>query len=130
MSLLLYLSYRYDTIKKGVSEKIKAGSPIIQWLFKTAYDCKLNALKNGRDTPLFNFLIFRKIKSMAGGRLVGCLSGGAPLSKQSQEFFRVCFGASTFQGYGLTETSAAGVSRRFIVERRFNISLGHFNARS
>ena len=77
-------------------------------MFSVAFRSKLSALYAGRDTPLWNFLVFRKITKVAGGRLFGCLSGGAPLSADSHEFFRVCFGVSTFQGYGLTETSAAG----------------------
>ncbi|KAF0974597.1 hypothetical protein FDP41_006629 [Naegleria fowleri] len=98
----------YDTIRKGISEKVKTSSPIIQWLFKVAYDHKLESLYAGRDTPLFNFLIFRKIAKATGGKLRACLSGGAPLSKESQEHFRVCMGAAFVQGYGLTETAAAG----------------------
>jgi len=36
------------------------------------------------------------------------LSGGAPLSKDTQEFLRVCFGCYVIQGYGLTETCGGG----------------------
>jgi len=36
------------------------------------------------------------------------LSGGAPLSRDTHEFLRVCFGASVIQGYGLTETCGGG----------------------
>ena len=86
---LVLTTHRYDTIRKGISEKVKTSSPIIQWLFKVAYDHKLESLYAGRDTPLFNFLIFRKIAKATGGKLRACLSGGAPLSKESQEHFRV-----------------------------------------
>ena len=34
------------------------------------------------------------------------LSGGAPLSKETHDFMRVCVGAPLLQGYGLTEVAA------------------------
>ena len=34
------------------------------------------------------------------------LSGGAPLSKETHDFMRVCVGCPILQGYGLTEVAA------------------------
>ncbi len=34
------------------------------------------------------------------------MCGGAPLSKETHEFMRVCVGAPLLQGYGLTEVTA------------------------
>lgn len=36
------------------------------------------------------------------------LSGGAPLSPQTQRFMNICFCCPVGQGYGLTETCGAG----------------------
>lgn len=36
------------------------------------------------------------------------LSGGAPLSADTEEFMNVCFCCPVGQGYGLTETCAGG----------------------
>jgi len=36
------------------------------------------------------------------------LSGGAPLSEETQLFMNVCFCCPVGQGYGLTETCGAG----------------------
>jgi len=36
------------------------------------------------------------------------LSGGAPLSPETEEFMNVCFCCPVGQGYGLTETAAGG----------------------
>ena len=98
----------FDTIKKGAFEKIKKSSPIVQWLFHSAYNYKLNALYAGRETPVWNTLVFNKFKGLVGGNLALILSGGAALPKETQEFLRVCMSCCVIQGYGLTETSAGG----------------------
>ncbi|KAL0478613.1 long chain acyl-CoA synthetase [Acrasis kona] len=97
----------FDTVKKGALERIKAGSPIVKWLFDAAFQARRSALLQGRETPLWNYLVFNKFRSLMGGRMSLMISGGAPLSKESQEFMRVCFGCSVVQGYGLTETCAS-----------------------
>jgi long-chain acyl-CoA synthetase len=45
---------------------------------------------------------------MMGGRLKLCVSGGGPISADIQNFIRVGFNVNLIQGYGLTETCAAG----------------------
>jgi long-chain acyl-CoA synthetase len=98
----------YDTVKKGALERINSGSPIVKWLFESAFKARKAALYAGRDTPLWNALVFNKFKGLMGGRMCLMVSGGAPLSIESQEFMRICFGCSVIQGYGLTETCASG----------------------
>jgi long-chain acyl-CoA synthetase len=98
----------YDTIKKGALEKVNGGGKLTKWIFETALKAKKVAAKNGRDTPLWNLLVFNKFKENLGGRTTRLISGGAPLSAESQEFLRLAFGAVVVQGYGLTETCAGG----------------------
>lgn len=50
---------------------------------------------------------------MLGGRLKLCVSGGGPLSPDIQNFIRVAFRVNLVQGYGLTETCAAGSVQPF-----------------
>jgi long-chain acyl-CoA synthetase len=46
----------------------------------------------GLEKHLWNAVVFRKIRSVLGGRVRGMLSGGAPLSGDTQRFINVCFG--------------------------------------
>ncbi len=97
----------YDTVKKGALERINNGPPLVKWLFQAAFNARRAALHAGRDTPLWNMLVFNKFRELMGGRMSLIVSGGAPLSSDSHEFMRVCFGCSVIQGYGLTETCAS-----------------------
>jgi long-chain acyl-CoA synthetase len=45
---------------------------------------------------------------VVGGRLKGMLCGGAVLSEDTQRFVQAALCVTVFQGYGLTETCAAG----------------------
>jgi len=60
---------------------------------------------------LVNYLfriIFKKVRKLLGGRVRMMLSGGAPLSADTQRFMNICFCCPVGQGYGLTETCGAG----------------------
>lgn len=50
-------------------------------------------------------LIFRKVREATGGRLKLCVTGGGPISKETQHFISmvVCL---QINGYGLTETTS------------------------
>lgn len=56
--------------------------------------------------------IFRKIYSQLGGRLQFAISGGAPLNPEIARFFD-SIGLKIFEGYGLTETTAAACVNYF-----------------
>jgi len=95
-----------DRIYKAINEKVGKGSPTFQKLFNWAYNYRLEAINNGETTPIMDKIVFRKIRALLGGRMRLMLCGGAPLSKETHEFIRVCIGAPLLQGYGLTEVSA------------------------
>ena len=48
-------------------------------------------------------LVFSKVRAILGGEVRTILSGGAPLSADTQEFMNVSFCFPVMQGYGLTE---------------------------
>ncbi|MEW2504652.1 long-chain fatty acid--CoA ligase [Amycolatopsis sp. NPDC047767] len=55
---------------------------------------------------VFDKLVYSKLRAALGGRCVAAVSGGAPLGGRLAHFFRG-IGVPVFEGYGLTETSAA-----------------------
>lgn len=55
---------------------------------------------------LFDRLVYGKLRDALGGQCDGALSGGAPLGARLGHFFRGV-GVPIYEGYGLTETTAA-----------------------
>jgi long-chain acyl-CoA synthetase len=55
---------------------------------------------------LFDRLVYSKLREAIGGRCLAAVSGGAPLGARLGHFFRG-IGITIFEGYGLTETTAA-----------------------
>ncbi|XP_026530411.1 long-chain-fatty-acid--CoA ligase 4 isoform X1 [Notechis scutatus] len=97
-----------DRIYKNVMSKVQEMNYFQKTLFKIGYDYKLEQIKRGYDAPLCNLLLFKKVKALLGGNVRMMLSGGAPLSSQTQRFMNICFCCPVGQGYGLTETCGAG----------------------
>ncbi|MGH3257899.1 MAG: AMP-dependent synthetase/ligase [Streptosporangiaceae bacterium] len=56
---------------------------------------------------LFDRLVYGKLRAALGGRAVYAVSGGAALTERLSHFFRG-IGITVLEGYGLTETTAAG----------------------
>uniref|UniRef100_A0A665WGU1 long-chain-fatty-acid--CoA ligase n=1 Tax=Echeneis naucrates TaxID=173247 RepID=A0A665WGU1_ECHNA len=97
-----------DRIYKNVMTKVEEMNCLQRTLFTLAYNYKLEQFTKGHSTPLCDRLVFRKVRSLLGGRTRVLLSGGAPLSAATQRFMNVCFCCPVGQGYGLTETCGAG----------------------
>ena len=95
-----------DRIRGAVSDKVNKAGGLKKKLFWLAYGSKLRALSFGRDTPLWNRIVFKKVRAEVGGRIRAMLCGGAPLHPDSQRFMNIAFSIPILQGYGLTETCA------------------------
>ncbi|GLJ22910.1 hypothetical protein SUGI_0432180 [Cryptomeria japonica] len=104
----------FDRIYTGINEKISTGGLVKKMLFDFAYNFKLRNLQKGlkhdEAAPLFDKLVFSKVKQSLGGRVRMILSGAAPLAKHVEEFLRVTSCSVVIQGYGLTETCAGSFS--------------------
>ncbi|MBO0851603.1 MAG: long-chain fatty acid--CoA ligase, partial [Pseudonocardia sp.] len=55
---------------------------------------------------LFDRLVYGKLRAALGGRCAAAVSGGAPLGERLGHFFRG-IGVPVYEGYGLTESTAA-----------------------
>ncbi|TPX59839.1 hypothetical protein PhCBS80983_g02251 [Powellomyces hirtus] len=93
----------YDKINQGAT----GGGAVKAGLFRMAVNSKLDGLKNGKIThPIYDPLVFNKVKAVLGGRMEFLLSGSAPLGKDILLFLRAAMGFQISEGYGCTETMA------------------------
>ncbi|XP_004143868.1 long chain acyl-CoA synthetase 4 [Cucumis sativus] len=97
-----------ERIYGGLNQKISSGGFLKRSLFNFAYSYKYNQMQKGKThqqaAPLFDKVVFDKVKKGLGGNVRIILSGGAPLAAHIETFFRVVSCAHVLQGYGLTET--------------------------
>ena len=113
-------------IYKAISDQVVRSGPTFQQLFNWAYNYRLEAMRRGESTPILDFIVFRKIRNMIGGRVRLMFSGGAPLSAETNDFIRVCMGCPLLQGYGLTETTACATLTEIDMVINYFSSLYHY----
>jgi long-chain acyl-CoA synthetase len=82
----------------------KAAQVAVDW--SRAQDTGGPGLALKAQHALFDKLVYGKLRAALGGRCVAAVSGGAPLGERLGHFFRG-MGVTVFEGYGLTETTAA-----------------------
>ncbi|KAL5169203.1 Long chain acyl-CoA synthetase 2 [Glycine soja] len=116
-------------------EDILALKPTLFCGVPRVYD-RLGYLEKGlpqdKAAPLFDKLVFDKIKQALGGRVRLLLSGAAPLPRHVEEFLRVTFGATMSQGYGLTESCGGcftGISNVFSMMGTIGVPMTTIEAR-
>lgn len=91
----------WEMIKKGIVAKIDSGPPSKKRIVNLAL-----AVKKAGVPVLANFFdkaILSKLRAATGGRVRVALSGGAPLSPDTQAYLSNAL-LPILQGYGLTET--------------------------
>jgi long-chain acyl-CoA synthetase len=116
----------FEKVHAAVVQKALAVGGVKAALFEAA--CRLSTKKGeaelaGRSLSLADSLVFAALERLVfaklgaalqqalGGRMRLMVSGGAPLSRAINWFFRDA-GITIFEGYGLTETSAGSVVNR------------------
>ncbi|XP_050375234.1 long chain acyl-CoA synthetase 6, peroxisomal-like [Argentina anserina] len=96
----------YNRIYAGITNAVKTSGVLRERLFNAAYNAKKNALLSGKNpSPMWDRLVFNKIKARLGGRVRFMTSGASPLSPDVMDFLKICFGGEVNEGYGMTETS-------------------------
>ena len=98
----------WESVKKGIIAKVNAGGAVTRTLFWSAMAAKSFLLSNGLPgTGIIDAVVFKKVKDATGGRLRICMSGGGPVSKETQHFISMAI-TPMIGGYGLTETTGMG----------------------
>ncbi|KAI8059275.1 hypothetical protein BC940DRAFT_265133 [Gongronella butleri] len=96
----------WERIKKGVENELDKKGWAVRSAFHAAMELKWQMLqyfgKENRLTRMLDSTVFAPLRHLTGGHLIYGLSGGAPISLETQKFVSsaLCY---MVQGYGLTE---------------------------
>ncbi|PPR00806.1 hypothetical protein CVT26_012447 [Gymnopilus dilepis] len=100
-SIMVGVPAVWETIRKGIIAKVNSGGTIKKNLFNGALTAKkknLPVLSQVADS-----VVLAGVRAATGGRLRIALSGGAAISRETQEFLTTAL-VVVLQGYGMTET--------------------------
>ncbi|KAJ9065178.1 medium-chain fatty acid-CoA ligase faa2 [Entomophthora muscae] len=105
MAVPRILNRLYDRINT-----VANGSGVGPLIFRFALAQKESIYHEGGSAEhwLWDRLVFQKVRNVLGGRVESILTGSAPISKEVLDFLRVVLCPNIHEGYGLTETAAAG----------------------
>ena len=101
----------FSAFKAGIERQLDGAPPWIRRWFRMAL--KLAPLL---PSDAMRRILFRPLHRQLGGALRSFGSGGAPLNRPLEEFFKA-LGTPILQGYGLTETSPVIASNAFNAHR-------------
>ena len=99
----------FEKVRQGVEGKAHGMKKrILMWALKQGRAQKAAIVAGREPGSLFwkiaNKLVFLKIREAFGGNTKLFVSGGAPLGKETTDWF-LSVGIRVFEGYGMTETS-------------------------
>ncbi|KAF9474969.1 long-chain-fatty-acid-CoA-ligase [Pholiota conissans] len=100
-SIMVGVPAVWETIRKGILAKVHSGGTIKKNIFNGAMAAKK------KNLPVFSQLadsvVLSGVRAATGGRLRIALSGGAAISRETQEFLTTAL-VTVLQGYGMTES--------------------------
>eukprot|EP00285_Hemiselmis_virescens_P009398 CAMPEP_0173378912 /NCGR_PEP_ID=MMETSP1356-20130122/2019_1 /TAXON_ID=77927 ORGANISM="Hemiselmis virescens, Strain PCC157" /NCGR_SAMPLE_ID=MMETSP1356 /ASSEMBLY_ACC=CAM_ASM_000847 /LENGTH=695 /DNA_ID=CAMNT_0014332143 /DNA_START=57 /DNA_END=2144 /DNA_ORIENTATION=- len=107
----------YDKVMQGLEAKGK----FAQLLFDIAISNQSWCMSLGFRNPIWDAILFSKVREALGGRVRVLASGAAPLSGDLHRFLKVVFGCPVCQGYGMTENAAPAVSQTLTYKGTGNV---------
>jgi long-chain acyl-CoA synthetase len=115
----------FEKVRQGVEGKPKGMQKrILLWALKQGR-AQQAAIIAGREPgslfwKLANKLVFTKIREAFGGNAKLFVSGGAPLGKETTDWF-LSVNIRVFEGYGMTETSPVIARNTFAAYRPYTV---------
>ncbi len=111
----------FEKVRQGVEGKSEGfKKKILNWSLRQGAKHRAEIAEgktpSGLGWKIANKLVFSKIREAFGGRARLFVSGGAPLGKETTEWF-LDVGIRIFEGYGLTETAPVIARNTFAAYR-------------
>lgn len=122
-TIMILVPLFLDRIRLAINDQVIKKGALFNKLFQFFVEYKTFWQSIGFDTPLLNWLVFKRTKSVLGTRCVEAMVGAAPLSSDTQKFSRAVLDINLLQIYGATECVAIST-----IMDRFDHSLGRVGA--
>ncbi|RDB17641.1 Long-chain-fatty-acid--CoA ligase 2 [Hypsizygus marmoreus] len=100
-SIMVGVPAVWETIRKGIISNVNGGGIVKKTVFNGAFVAKKANVPG--LAQLADSVVFSSVRAATGGRLRVALSGGAAVSRETQEFLSVAL-VTLLQGYGMTES--------------------------
>ncbi|KAI8369531.1 uncharacterized protein BYT42DRAFT_503082 [Radiomyces spectabilis] len=101
-SIMIGVPQVWETIRKTILAKVAQRGPRVEAIFHGAVELKAYLESYGLPTGFLDRVVFKEVKKQLGGRLRYGISGGSPLSTETQRFLTMTL-APIVAGYGMTE---------------------------
>ncbi|KAI5186739.1 long-chain acyl-CoA synthetase [Nematocida homosporus] len=99
----------FNSVKAAIEARAQEKGRVANAIFNASLKvCRY--FKNRYVREIFGLSVFRAIRQTFGGSITCMLSGSAPLSIETAEFFEAVFNCKLFEGYGQTETAAGNIT--------------------
>lgn len=98
----------WEMIRKGMVSKVNASGAVKSTLFNAALAAKKWGGRGSFLAWLSDTVVFNTVRQGTGGRLKWALSGGAQISRETQEFLSTAL-VVILQGYGACFSRGAGI---------------------
>lgn len=107
-SILVGVPQIWETIKKGVVNRVNGSSTLVRTMFWGAVHLKsFLVAHNLPGQTALDGIVFGKVRTLTGGRLRYIINGASGISKETAHFLSMII-APLLTGYGLTETCGNG----------------------
>lgn len=107
-TILVGVPQVWETVRKGVTQKVEGSSALVRALFWGAFNFKTFMTSHNLPAAnIFDGIVFKKVREMTGGRLRFIMNGASGISDGTKHFLSLVV-APMLTGYGLTETGATG----------------------
>lgn len=110
-SLMCMVPAIMERIKAGTQKKLGAASATKRAIFAAAIKWKIFFYRFGFYKSFVDSIVFKSASDLIGSKMSTLACGGAPLNPATEELVRGLLSCVLTQGYGLTETAAAGTSK-------------------
>ncbi|KZT19867.1 acetyl-CoA synthetase-like protein [Neolentinus lepideus HHB14362 ss-1] len=100
-SIMVGVPAVWETIRKGILGRVNSSGSVRKSVFNGGMSIKKAGIPG--LSRIVDNVVLAQVKAATGGRLRLALSGGAALSKETQEFLNLAL-VTLLQGYGMTES--------------------------